>query len=273
MRFRKRHAWGTVLIVLFALPLVAPRGLPFVERPIARTVSWPARATALNPNSWRAEGECKDDARTQTLQNELMRLWERHLAYVRRHRDLGALKRTLDAADLSRPPQAIAAHILRAHDAARGRRSVTLDQGTAAGVVPGLPVVMGHVYLGRVRWAFEHMAIVQLVTDPRSKLEVFVRTDRGTLLRGWTRRDGTEDGRDRLRLEFVRLEDDEVVKLGAPVFTANFNEQVPAGLLVGTVSAVEDPDQDRMPTLHVMPALDLDRAADAVVLAPPAEVR
>ena len=87
------------------------------------------------------------------------------------------------------------------------------------------------------------------------------------MLRGYMRRSGSADGRDRLEVNFVHLRRGAgVIPVGAPVLTANFDERLPAHLLVGDVSEVSDPDLDRMPVLGVRPAMDLDRSTEVIVL-------
>ena len=269
MRLRKRHAWGAILIALFALPVLKPEGIGFVERPLADTLTWPHRHAALRPGGF-SEDDAASSAREHALLAELATVWERHLQYKENVHGLKALQDALGQSRLDRLPRFRRATILMAHDPVSQRRSITLNRGTEDGVKVGNAVVMGHVYLGRVREARDRGSIVQLVTDPRSRLEVFVRTTKNRLLRGYAKRGGRADGGDVLHVEFVQeREDTGRVVAGAPVFTANFDPRVPAHLLVGRVRHVRDPDLDRMPLLEVTPALDLDRSTSVVVLMDP----
>jgi rod shape-determining protein MreC len=212
-------------------------------------------------------GQEGHDARVRELEAENRRLWSEHQRALERLRQDAQLGQALRSSGLDRLPRGVPARILRAHDPAPLRRSILIDRGRADGVRVGHPVVMGGVFLGRVRCAHEHTSLVQLVTDPRTRLEVFVRTSTGQLLRGFARRRGSSDGVDLLEVDFVRLRPGAgEIHAKAPVLTANFDERVPAHLLVGLVSRVSDPERDRMPTLVVRPALDLDRSTDVVVL-------
>ncbi len=268
MRLRKRHAWGAVLIVLFALPVLQPAGIRAIEEPAGGFFAWFAEI-APSPRLNVPDDEAPDgpSPRERALELEYVHLWERHLQTQERLRAIGELKQALVRSELDRLPAGVLARVTRAHDPVPLRRSILIDRGRADGVRVGHPVVMGKTYLGRVRLARKHSALVQLVTDPRSRLEVFVRTSKGQMLRGFVRRDGSEDGFDRLRLEFVRLPaDGSTIKPGAPVFTSNYDERVPAHLLIGSVHEVSDPDLDRMPSLTLRPAMDLDRATEVIVL-------
>ncbi len=269
MRWRKRHAWSAVLIGLFALPVLKPDGVALLEDPVAGVVTWTHRSDLLNPLSWQSRGgdPAEMTPRERALIEELQQVWESHLQYKSKVDDLGGLASALEESGLDRLPPVRVATVLMAHDPVHLRRSITIDRGADDGVRVGQAVVIGRVLLGRVREVRSRAAIVQLITDPRARIEVFVRTTANRLLRGYARREGRKDGRDQLRIDFVQLPDDgSQIAEGAPVFSANFDPRVPANLLVGHVSEVSDPDLDRMPSLRVRPALDLDRTTSVIVL-------
>ena len=266
MRLRKRHAWGAVLIALFALPVLKPDGVASVEEPTGAFFSWFAELVPA-PKAPGPAASNPDDARIRELEAENRRLWNEHLRAQEKLLQSAELGEALKRSELDRVPMSIDAQILRAHDPYPLRRSILIDRGQADGVQVGQPVVMGATLLGRVRVVRESTSLVQLVTDPYSRFEVFVLTSKGKLLRGYARRGGSRDGIDELDVEFVHLgEDVGVIGPKAPVFTANFDERVPAHLLIGLVTEVSDPDQDRMPKLFVRPSLDLDRSTEVRVL-------
>lgn len=270
MRFRKRHAWGAVLIVLFALPVLQPQGIRAIEEPAGSFFAWFAEITPSPRIAAVEDDTAGPSPRERALELEYVHLWELHLQTKERLRAIGELKKALVRTELDRLPPGVLARVTRAHDPVPLRRSILIDRGRADGVRVGHPVVMGHTLLGRVRLARKHSALVQLITDPRSRMEVFVRTSKGQMLRGFARRDGSEDGFDRMRIEFVRLpEGGGTIRPGAPVFTSNYDERVPAHLLIGSVHTVSDPDLDRMPSLTLRPALDLDRCTEVIVLLTP----
>lgn len=53
-------------------------------------------------------------------------------------------------------------------------RTLEIDQGTAEGVRPGMVVVTGAGLLGRVREAGPHAAIVQALSDPQTRVNVYL---------------------------------------------------------------------------------------------------
>lgn len=267
MRLRKRHAWGAVLIALFALPVLKPTGVPLLEEPTGGFFGWFAEITPSPQVFQGGSGAGDDDPRVRELELENRRQWNEHLRARDRLLQRAEVLPVLKRGDLDRIPRGVLARILRAHDPVPSRRSILIDRGSADGVRVGDTVVMGATFLGRVRQVYTSTARVKLLTDPSSRLEVFVRTSKGGLLRGFARRVGSQNGHDRMQVEFVELKPGVgVIPVKSPVFTANFDERVPAHLLVGLVSEVSDPDLDRMPILSVRPAMDLDRSTECIVL-------
>ena len=269
MRLHRHHAWGAFLLVLFALPLIKPKGFDLVERPVGSVATWFAEVPGLNPRLLKSSSNAKsgDDERTKTLERALQQLWH-HLQRVRSQvAKAGELNTTLSRSDLDRRPLVVAARVLRAHDPVPRRRSILIDVGADDGVVEGQPVVFGSTYFGRVRVVRAHSAQVQLITDPYSRLEVLIPTTSGEMVRGYARRLGRRDGTDVLSIDFTRMRRSfGSIPESAPVFTANFDERVPAHLLVGRIVEMTDADRDGIPSILVEPAMDLDTATDVFVL-------
>lgn len=267
MRFRRRHAWGAALIVLFALPVLRPQGVPALEDPAADFFATFARFTPTNPRLWeRSDPSGADDPRVKDLERVLAEWGEARLEEAKRRDDAAALQ---EALELDRLPLARVARVLRARDPAAARRSILIDRGAEDGVAEGYPVVAGGVFVGRVQVARARGSLVRLVTDPQARLEVALRTDKGVRVVGFLKRKGSAAGSDELEIACVRLVGDVGrVPEHVPVFTSNADALVPAGLLVGWVSQVSDPEADGFPTLTVHPALDLDRSTEVLVLLP-----
>ena len=267
MRLRRRHAWGAALIALFALPVLRPDGVPWLEETPGGFLAWFARLEPLNPRLWeRAEPDGSECSRARDLERVLAEVTEERSARDLRAQDLDALR---EALELDRLPVARLARVLRAHDSSPARRSILLDRGQDDGLEEGYAVVAGGVYLGRIHVARARSALVRLVTDPQSRLEVALRTDTGTRVTGFLRRRGPASAREELEVTGVRLRGDVGrVREHVPVFTSNADALVPAGLLVGYVTLVSDPEGDGLPTLAVRPALDLERSTEVLVLLP-----
>lgn len=267
MRLHKRHAWGAVLVLWFALPVLRPRGVDPVERPVGRALHWLAEVPVLNPRLVAGGGDSGEAPRRADHDREVLRLWMEIVALREQLAQTQALGRVLGDDRLDRLPPVEVARVLRARDAVAWRRTFLLDQGTDAGLREGQPVVSNGALCGRIAVAWSGAALVQLITDPQSRLEVFVLTTTQKRLRGWARRQGTLDGADALTVEFVRwTSDDGAIQVGSPVVTANQDPLVPADLLVGRIVEVDDADGDGMPVLRVKPEMDADAITEVVVL-------
>jgi rod shape-determining protein MreC len=269
MRLQKRHAWGAVLVVWFVLPVLRPRGVDPVERPVGRALHWLGEVPVLNPRLLQGAPPAPelDPSTAGARDREVLRLWLDIVALREQLDQAGALGRVLGADRMAHLPDVRVARVVRARDAVAWRRSFVIDQGTRAGIREGQPVVWGGAYCGRVEVAWPGGAQVKLITDPQSRTEVFVLTTTGKRLRGWARRQGSVDGVDALGIEFVRFTaEDGEIRIGSPVVTANQDPALPADLLVGRIVEVEDPDRDGMPHLRMRPEMDAGSITEVVVL-------
>ena len=265
MRLRKRHAWSAVLIALFALPVLKPEGVPAIEGFFDPVLSWPARASALNPHDWlsKSGGASDDSPRAQDLHEILLAQREEEFRYREEVAQQKDLVNFFSATALDRRPTARHANVLRAHDASPFRKSISIDRGVSDGVREGNPVVTGRVFLGTIQSAQAHFARAMLVTDTASRLWAAVVTQEGARAEGALRGGGDPA---RLRLRFARTHEGMTVRVGDPVTTSNYDEKVPAGLLVGTVAEVGDADGDGLLEVFVRPQMDLERSTTVMVL-------
>src|SRR5687767_9663548 len=81
MRLRKRHAWGGVLVALFALPVAKPMGFPGFEGWLDGVLAWPARsgvgaARASAPVA--ASGAAEGSGRVAELEKRVIGLTADH---------------------------------------------------------------------------------------------------------------------------------------------------------------------------------------------------
>jgi rod shape-determining protein MreC len=268
---RKRHAWGAVLIVLFALPVLRPEGVEVVERPVADSFAWFGKIKVLNPHLWGSSASADDEElspRARALAHENAVLREGMAQRRRLETDLQALEEALDGLD--RRPRALFARVLRTADASAYRRSVLIDRGSADGIRRGMAVVSGRVFVGTVDVVHGRSSLVKLVSDRNSRLEVAIRTTADVRLCGYVRGRGRGASDGALDVRFLRMPGDDVGRIlpGAPVFTSNADALVPASLLVGVGTEVSDKDFDGMPHIRLKPALDLTRSTRVIVLMP-----
>lgn len=276
MRVRRHHAWGAILIALFALPVLKPGGIPALERPVGSFLGWFGRIPALNPRLWSGdgwEGGASPSAREQALELEVARMREHLAESALRRRDFAAAMRALQDGGLDRKPRARFARILRSRDPSGYRQSILIDRGAVDGLVPGLAVASGPVFLGRVEVVYRRSALVELITDRQSRFEVAFRTDRNVRLTGYVRGEGQGPDEGTLQIRHVRVKEGiGVVPPGTPVVTSNVDPLVPPGLIVGRIQSVLDKDLDGLPRIEIRPALDVSRATAVLVLLPPDDV-
>ena len=237
MRRRRRHVFFVVILVLFVLPVVRPEGFPGIEGWVDGALHWTSRfglssPTASDPGSPSSEADGKR-ARDLAVMNLEQR--EAYYTYVEETNQQIGLRDAVRSLD--RLPLALAARVLRAHDASSLRRSILIDRGSTDGVVEGAAVVQGGVFVGAVQRVDPHSARVQLVTDPPARLAVAIRTKEGARVTAWLWGGGNEDA---MPLRKLRSADGIHVRVDDPVLTSNDNELVPAGLRARVQSVIRE---------------------------------
>ena len=123
-------------------------------------------------------------------------------------------------------------------------RSILVNAGSRQGIRRGLAAVSGTGFVGVVVEVGERHSRVLLMTDLNSQIPVVVQSTRDPgVLSG--------DNSDRPRLLFLPQNSD--ISTGDPVVTSGVGGVLPAGLLVGVISAVSDAG------IRVKPLVDWDR--------------
>jgi rod shape-determining protein MreC len=225
------------------LELMAPlqRGATAVSRAVADV-----RAGAVD--LWRARQEVEGlRARVRDLERDTANLAETQLENDRL-RTLLDFRRTLHG-------ELLTARVI-GHDASGLSRTITIDQGTAAGVVKGAAVLAPGGLVGQVFLASPHAARVLLVTDHNSGVDAVVQRTRG---RGIV--EGTIEGR--CGLKFVKRTED--LQVGDLVLSSGFDGIFPPGLPVGRIDAVDKQGQGLFQYAQIEPAVDVDRLEEVLV--------
>lgn len=197
---------------------------------------------------WRAREEA--DAlrvRVQALEQDTVRLTETELENARL-RDLLAFRETLRG-------ELLTARVI-GHDAAGLSRTITIDQGSAAGVAPGAAVLAPGGLVGQIIQVSPHAARVLLVTDHNSGVDAVVQRTRG---RGIV--EGTVDGR--CGLKFVKRTED--LQVGDLVLSSGLDGIFPRSLPVGRIVAVDKQGQGLFQYAQVEPAVDVDELEEVLV--------
>jgi len=225
------------------LELMAPlqRGATAVSRAVASL-----RAGAVD--LWQAREEVEAlRARVRDLERDTANLAETQLENDRL-RTLLEFRRTLRG-------ELLTARVI-GHDASGLSRTITIDQGTAAGVLKGAAVLAPGGLVGQVFLASPHAARVLLVTDHNSGVDAVVQRTRG---RGIV--EGTIEGR--CGLKFVKRTED--LQVGDLVLSSGFDGIFPPGLPVGRIDAVDKQGQGLFQYAQIDPAVDVDRLEEVLV--------
>lgn len=142
---------------------------------------------------------------------------------------------------------------------------ITIDRGSADGILPGMPVVGPDGLLGQTVAVSAGSSRVRLITDQRSGVAAIIQRNRAE---GVVR--GSIEGN--LTMDFVNVARD--VKKGDVVITSGIGGVYPRGLIVGEVVDVSREANALYQEITVQPAGDLSGLEEVLVLVgkPPAIV-
>jgi rod shape-determining protein MreC len=197
---------------------------------------------------WRAREEAEAlRARVLELERDTTRLTEADLENARL-RELLAFRQTLKG-------ELLTARVI-GHDAAGLSRTITIDQGSAAGVGRGAAVLAPGGLVGQVFLVSSHAARVLLITDHNSGVDAVVQRTRG---RGIV--EGAVDGR--CALKFVKRTED--LQVGDLVLSSGLDGIFPRGLPVGRIAAVDKQGQGLFQYAQVDPVVDVDELEEVLV--------
>jgi rod shape-determining protein MreC len=137
-------------------------------------------------------------------------------------------------------------------------RVLTIDKGWRDGLKPDMAVVTQDGIVGKLRDVFPTTSQVLEINDPTSGAGVLLATTRSrAILRGTT-----TGG-----LQIGNLTADSRIKPGEIILTSGGDQVYPKGLTVGTVrSIVQDPERQLYTDIAVVPAVDLSRVEEVLVI-------
>jgi rod shape-determining protein MreC len=136
-------------------------------------------------------------------------------------------------------------------------QSVVIDQGSAAGIGPGMPALTDSGVVGVTAGVTTGAAKVLLVIDPQSRVDGYVQRTRA---RG-TVRGGAESG---CEFEYVLREED--VRPGDLVLTSGQGAVYPKGLVVGHVGEVTRKPYGLFQRASITPAVDFRKLEEVFVI-------
>lgn len=114
---------------------------------------------------------------------------------------------------------------------------LTIDKGTADGIVPGMGVISATGIVGKVQYCSAHMSVVTSILHSRFMVstELPASDEIGTVV--WT---GEDIGEVKL-LDISRFKN---VSVGDTAVTSRYSQVFPPGIMIGTVSNIESPESE-----------------------------
>lgn len=136
-------------------------------------------------------------------------------------------------------------------------QSLIIDQGAAAGIRPGMPVITDSGVVGMVSGTTPGAAKVMLMIDPQSRLDAYVERTRA---RGTVRGAASPD----CDLDYVLRQ--ESVEEGDLLLTSGMGGVYPKGLRVGRIATVDRKTSGLFLAAKVAPAVDFARLDEVFVI-------
>ncbi len=136
-------------------------------------------------------------------------------------------------------------------------QAVIIDQGSSAGIGPGMPVITDSGVVGVVAGTTPGASKVLLILDPQSRVDVYIQR---------TRARGSVRGRSEQDCELAYLLREEDVRPGDLVLTSGLAAVFPKGLVVGEISRVERLHYGLFQHAELRPAVDFRKLEEVFVI-------
>lgn len=139
---------------------------------------------------------------------------------------------------------------------------VIIDQGETSGIRVGDPVVIQNgILIGKIITTQSGSSVVRLITDNQSKVAVTILGQNQTI--------GVLEGGFGISLTIKFIPRNESVTVGTIVVSSGQEERMPRGLLLGTISAVENEAYQPFQQAILTPAANLTKLQTVGVLTSP----
>ena len=136
-------------------------------------------------------------------------------------------------------------------------QAVIIDQGSASGIGPGMPVITDSGVVGVVVGTTPGASKVLLILGPQSRVDVYIQR---------TRARGSVRGRSQQDCELAYVLREEDVRPGDLVLTSGLAAVYPKGLVVGEVSRVERLPHGLFQHAELQPAVDFRKLEEVFVI-------
>lgn len=162
-------------------------------------------------------------------------------------------------------PEGVAAKVV-SFDPHAEYKSLRINKGSKDGIAADMPVVAGAGLVGRIGPVFKKEALVLLIADPASHVDVVVHRSRLRALLTGVGSSKTLEVRPSFltRLEYLKNSSD--IAPSDWVVTSGLDGLFPKGILVGEVAKVKKDPAGIFLTAHVAPAADFSGLEEVLVL-------
>lgn len=191
----------------------------------------------------------------QTAYEQLVRQYEDQqvdIATVQRlTRDNAELEQQLSFLNTSTTLSHIGAHVIGKNIDQLGR-SVLINRGSFDGIALDDPVIVGTgILIGLVSHVEEFSATVRLVDDNQSRIAATILNQDASI--------GLIEGGFGISVQMNFIPQNEEIHVGDTIVTSGLTRNIPRGLLIGTVEALEREAYQPFQRAIIAPATDLDK--------------
>lgn len=175
-------------------------------------------------------------------------------------------KRLSELLELKREtaPEAVAAQVV-AYDPAAEFKTILINKGSEEGVEPDMPVVSTAGLVGKVGPVFSDHAIVLLIIDPASSVDVIdLRSRVRGILTGERKKTELRPGYFLSRLEYVKQTSD--LQVGDTLVTSGLDQLFPKGVAVGTLAKISNNQYGIFTEAEVVPMVDFTQLEEILVI-------
>ncbi len=232
---------------------IAPRLVLGITLPLERMVTLPVREARTLWRDYLALVGVREA--NERLRDRLARLEEENLQYREAILSSARYEKLAGFRERLQVPM-VPANVVH-QDLSSWFQSIVVDQGSVAGIRPGMPVITDSGVVGVVVGTTPSAAKVLLVIDPQSRVDAYVERTRA--------RGNVRGGSDRTcDFEYVLREED--VAEGDLLLTSGLGSVYPKGLPVGIVSSVERKRYGLFQVAGLRPAVDFSRLEEVYVI-------
>jgi rod shape-determining protein MreC len=243
---------GAVILVIAGLLLLALSGylapvIKVLADPVVAAQRWLASRYYAVYQVVRSPGDVTAlRTENEQLRTENSLLKSQVIQLQEQQKDYAVLNALLKMARTNPNSNYVAALVI-GRDTNPFMRYILIDRGSDAGLRHGMPVITAEGLVGRIDAVTANAARVQLVIDPDSAVNVFLRdANANAMLLGSVTGD--------LSLEMIPQQTE--VTAGDLILTSGLGGKYPGNLLVGQISSVRKLETALFQTASVQPAVD-----------------